>query len=102
MSEFLACHHILGLTIGIFTFIIIGVFHPVTIKAHYYFGTSCWWFFLLMGVAGIVVSILTSDVLLSSLAGVFSFSSFWTIGELFQQEKRVAKGWFPQNPKRKK
>ena len=37
----------------------------------------------------------------SSLLGVFAFSSFWTIKEVFEQEQRVRKGWFPSNPKRK-
>ena len=42
-----------------------------------------------------------SDILISSLLGVFSFSSFWTIKEIFEQRERVLKGWFPMNPKRK-
>ncbi|MBR1946747.1 MAG: DUF4491 family protein, partial [Bacteroidaceae bacterium] len=29
------------------------------------------------------------------------FSSFWSIGEVFAQKRRVEKGWFPANPKRK-
>ncbi|MCQ2117643.1 MAG: DUF4491 family protein [Bacteroidales bacterium] len=33
--------------------------------------------------------------------GVVGFSCFWSILELFQQEQRVAKGWFPSNPKKK-
>ena len=37
----------------------------------------------------------------SSGLGVFSFSSFWTIKELFEQRERVLKGWFPMNPQRK-
>lgn len=101
MTEFLADHHILGLAIGVCTFLIIGIFHPVTIKCEYHFGTGCWWWFLLLGIAGIAGSIIVSDVFWSSLLGVFSFSSFWTIGEIFQQQKRVARGWFPANPKRK-
>ncbi|MBQ5864199.1 MAG: DUF4491 family protein, partial [Bacteroidales bacterium] len=28
-------------------------------------------------------------------------SSFWSILEVFEQKKRVEKGWFPKNPKRK-
>ncbi len=102
MSELLSQHHLLGLAIGICTFLIIGIFHPVTIKCEYHFGTDCWWFFLLLGIAGIAASVLVDDVFWSSLLGVFSFSSFWTIGEVFQQEKRVERGWFPANPKRKK
>ena len=93
--------HLSGLIIGICTFIIIGVFHPVTIRAEYHWGTRCWPLFLLLGIGGVVASIWVDHVLLSALLGVFAFSSFWTIGELFEQEKRVRRGWFPRNPKRK-
>ena len=90
-----------GIIIGISTFLIIGLFHPVVIKAEYYWGTRCWWVFLLLGILGIIGSLLISDILISSLLGVFAFSSFWTIKEVFDQRKRVRKGWFPMNPKRK-
>lgn len=93
--------HFSGLLIGISTFLIIGLFHPIVIKAEYYWGTRCWWIFLLLGIAGTVASIFVADILYSSLLGVFAFSSFWTIKEVFDQEKRVKKGWFPKNPKRK-
>ncbi len=101
MTEFLAQYHLLGLVIGICTFLIIGLFHPVVIKCEYYFGTKCWWWFLILGIAGVAASFLVSDVLGSSLLGVFSFSSFWTIKEIFEQKERVEKGWFPANPDRK-
>ncbi|MBO7458075.1 MAG: DUF4491 family protein [Paludibacteraceae bacterium] len=29
-------------------------------------------------------------------------SSFWSILELFEQKKRVERGWFPKNPNKKK
>ena len=32
--------------------------------------------------------------------GGFAFSCFWSIHEMFQQERRVLRGWFPENPKR--
>ena len=94
-------YHLSGIAIGICTFLIIGLFHPIVVKAEYYWGTRCWWIFLLLGIVGIICSILISDILISSLAGVFSFSSFWTIKEIFEQRERVLKGWFPMNPKRK-
>ena len=93
--------HFSGLFIGICTFLIIGLFHPIVIKAEYYWGTRCWWLFLLLGIGGTILSLYITDILLSSLLGVFAFSSFWTIKELFDQDKRVQKGWFPKNPKRK-
>ncbi len=92
--------HFSGLIIGISTFLIIGFFHPVVVKCEYYFGTRCWWVFLLLGIGGTIGSLLTENVLVSTLLGVFAFSSFWTIKEIFEQEERVKKGWFPKNPKR--
>lgn len=90
-----------GLIIGVATFVMIGAFHPIVIKAEYYWGKRCWWLFLMLGVLGVVLSLMVESVVLSTLAGVFAFSCFWGIGELFEQEKRVARGWFPKNPKRK-
>lgn len=56
----------------------------------------------MLGLGGIAASVMVGDVFWSSLLGVFSFSSLWTIGEIFEQKKRVEKGWFPANPKRKR
>lgn len=99
--EFLADYRLLGLVIGICTFLIIGLFHPVVVKAEYYWGTRCWWIFLVLGLGGTLGSLITDNVLLAALLGVFAFSSFWTIKELFEQQERVLKGWFPMNPKRR-
>ena len=99
--EFLSELGLSGLFIGICTFLIIGLFHPIVVKAEYYWGTRCWWIFLLLGLAGVAASIYVDNILYSSLLGVFAFSSFWTIKEVFEQEERVKKGWFPKNPKRK-
>lgn len=99
--EWLATYHIGGLLIGICTFLIIGFFHPVVVKTEYYWGTRCWWIFLVLGILGVIGSVIITDLLISSLLGVFSFSSFWTIKELFEQKERVKKGWFPMNPKRR-
>jgi hypothetical protein len=38
---------------------------------------------------------------ISIFLGIFAFSSFWSIGEVFKQRERVRKGWFPKNPRRK-
>lgn len=91
-----------GLIIGASTFLIIGIFHPIVIKAEYYLGVGCWWMFLVLGIAGVAASLLVDNMILSTLLGVFAFSSFWSILEVFQQKKRVEKGWFPANPKRKR
>ena len=71
--EFLQDYRLLGLVIGICTFLIIGLFHPVVVKAEYYWGTRCWWIFLVLGIGGTVGSLLTENVLLSALLGVLPF-----------------------------
>ena len=101
MLEFLSQYHLTGLAIGICTFLIIGLFHPVVIKCEYYFGTRCWWWFLILGSAGAAASIWVDSLFWSVLLGVFSFSSFWTILEVFEQQEGVRKGWFPKNPRRR-
>ena len=90
-----------GLIIAVITFLVIGVFHPIVIKGEYYFGTRCWWVFLLAGIAFIVASLLVSDDMLSPILGVVGCSCLWSILEIFEQKERVKKGWFPMNPKRK-
>jgi hypothetical protein len=91
-----------GIIIGVATFLIIGLFHPLVIKAEYYIGVKSWWLFMLLGIVSIVASLLVANLIFSILLGVVAFSSFWSIGEVFQQKKRVEKGWFPANPKRTK
>lgn len=91
-----------GIIIGVATFLIIGLFHPLVIKAEYYIGVRSWWLFLLLGVVACAASLLVGNLTLSIILGVVAFSSFWSIGEVFEQKKRVEKGWFPANPKKKK
>lgn len=93
--------HFEGLLIGVCTFLIIGLFHPVVIKCEYYWGTRLWWVFLVLGLGGAAGALFVDNTFWSSLLGVFGFSSLWTIKELFEQKERVRKGWFPKNPKRK-
>jgi hypothetical protein len=90
-----------GIIIGVATFFIIGLFHPLVIKGEYYFGVKCWWVFALAGVVATVASLLVANLLWSTLLAVVGASSFWSIKELFDQRERVRKGWFPKNPKRK-
>ncbi len=90
-----------GLAIGLLTFIIIGVFHPLVIKAEYYWGVKSWWLFCLLGVIATIASLFVHDTIVAVCLGVLAFSSFWSIMEVFEQRERVQKGWFPKNPKRK-
>ena len=91
-----------GILIGVISFLSIGVFHPIVIKAEYYFSKSCWPVFLIAGIILMIISAMIENVVLSSALAVVGMSSWWSILELFHQEKRVQKGWFPANPKRKK
>ena len=93
--------HFTGLIIGVATFVIIGLFHPLVIKGEYYFGVKIWWIFALMGIVAIALSVAVSNVLWSTLLAVWGASSLWSIGELFEQRKRVEKGWFPKREKSK-
>lgn len=90
-----------GIIVGLLTFFIIGIFHPIVIKAEYHFGKECWWVFLLAGLAFAALSLFIESLVWSTVVGVVAFSSFWSIHELIAQDKRVKKGWFPANPKRK-
>ena len=93
--------HFTVIIIAVSTFLIIGLFHPIVIKMEYHFGTRPWWLFLVLGIASIAGALFISDTLLSAVIGVLGASLLWSIGELFEQKKRVEKGWFPMNPKRK-
>ena len=90
----------IGIIIGGSVFLMIGIFHPIVIKAEYYYGTKCWPIFALVGLLTLIGSILISSTVWSVLLGSFAFSCFWSILELFEQKKRVERGWFPKNPNR--
>lgn len=88
----------IGIIVGLATFLIIGLFHPLVIKAEYYLGSKCWWMFLLAGILFGALSVMIDNLIASTILGVTSFSSFWSIHELMQQKDRVRKGWFPEGP----
>ncbi len=79
-----------GVIIGFATFVIIGVFHPIVI----------WPLFLILGIILIGASLYIQKVAVSAIVGVIGFSCLWSIQEIIEQEERVKKGWFPENPNR--
>lgn len=91
----------LGLIISVAVFLLIGVFHPIVIKCEYYFSEKVWPIFLAAGIVSVICSLLVQNTIGSSLLGALGCSFFWSIGELKEQKKRVERGWFPKNPKRK-
>ena len=89
-----------GIIVGIATFAIIGIFHPIVIKGEYHFGVKIWPVFCLCGIGFLILSIFISNITVSSILSVIAFTCFWSIPELFHQKKRVAKGWYPRKPKK--
>ena len=90
-----------GIVSGVAMIILTGIFHPVVVKCEYYFGARVWPVFLVFGLAGLGVSVFAENAILSSVAGILGAILLWCIRELKEQEKRVMKGWFSRNPKRK-
>ena len=101
MSEFINTYNLAGLLVGLATFLIIGLFHPLVIKGEYYLGQKSNWLFLVGGVATTVGSLVTTGIV-SILLGVTAFSCFWSILEVREKRERVRKGWLPKNPRRRK
>ncbi|WP_296127045.1 DUF4491 family protein [uncultured Anaerococcus sp.] len=91
-----------GILVGLVTFFLIGIFHPLVIKGEYYFGKKVNKYFFLAGLIFTLVSIFIKSLIPSIFAGVIACCYFWSIKEVSEQEERVLKGWFPENPNRKK
>lgn len=89
-----------GLILGASVFLIIGIGHPIVIKLEYYYGKQSWWVLFVVGLLALAASLFIENTILSSIFGAFAFSKFWGIHELITQEKRVLRGWFPENPAR--
>jgi hypothetical protein len=89
-----------GIVIGVGAFLIIGIMHPVIVKTEYHFGKGAWWTYLIPALFAVFGSIVVSNIIVSSLLAVLGFTLLWSIKELFEQEERVRKGWYPANPKR--
>ena len=91
-----------GILIGLGSFLIIGLLHPVVIHVEYRWGKKTWPAFLVPGLACIAASVFLQPYWAAALLAVLGFSLLWSIHELFEQEERVRKGWFPANPDKKK
>jgi len=89
-----------GIIVGAAVFLCIGICHPAVIKMEYHLGRQCWWMWLVAGLLFCGLSLLVENDTISTIIGGFAFSCLWGIGEVLMQEKRVLRGWFPENPKR--
>ena len=95
-------HELNGLLIGFGAFLMIGRLSPHCREGRVLtFGKQIWPLFVLLGVAALAVSLFLRGTVPSALTAVFGVSCLWSILELFEQEERVKKGWFPKNPKKK-
>ena len=77
------------------------MFHPIVIKAEYYFGVRSWWAFLIAGLAFVGWALFIESLFWSAMVAILGISCLWSIIEVIEQRERVIKGWFPMNPKRK-
>lgn len=93
--------HFEGIILGFSSVLLIALSRWLCIKGVYYFTRRVWVAFLILGIITLASSFFVEGLLLSSVLSVASFCFFWGIGEAFMQEKRIAKGWFPANPKHK-
>ena len=89
-----------GILIAVVTFFLIGLFHPIVIKCEYYFSDKVWPVFFVIGLIMLAVSCFFNNIFNSCIFGVIGCSCL-CIFELKEQKKRVEKGWFPKNKKRK-
>ncbi len=89
-----------GIILGAAVFLIIGICHPIVIKLEYWLGKKSWWILFVAALAFGVASLLFKSFLVSTIFGACAFSCFWGVREVFEQEKRVLRGWFPENPAR--
>ena len=85
-----------GLIVGAATFLLIGVFHVIVVRTEYYFSKKVWYIFLIFGLILLTSSLFIKNNNLSIIFAVTGICFLWSIKELFEQEERVKKGWFPK------
>jgi hypothetical protein len=98
--DFLNDWNMNGFLVGLASFLLIGVFHPVVKIVEYNFGKKAWPFFLFPGIGLAFLSLFLNNTFFCVITGVLAFSLFWSTHELFKQHQRVLKGQAKRNPKR--
>lgn len=90
-----------GILLGVVSFLIIGIWHPIVIKGEYHFGKEkCVPVFILVGLVCTAAALFIQNMVFSTAVALFGFSAFWGVKEVFEQENRVNKGWFPKKADR--
>ena len=65
-------------------------------------GTRLWPVFAILGLAALGLTLVIDHYVVRAILGITGFTLLWSIKELFEQTERVKKGWFPENPARRK
>ena len=81
--------NLIGILIGVIAFLSIGVFHPVVIKAEYYFSKRIWPVFAGVGIGLLALSLFLEQVVLSSGSAILGITCLWSIKELFEREREI-------------
>lgn len=88
-----------GLLAGLATLAIIWGTRLACIRGEYHLGRLFRYVFLLVGISGVVLSLLVNNLLVSAILAIFGFAGLWGIHEVIEQEERVNKGWYPRKHK---
>lgn len=91
-----------GIILGVFMLFAIGIGFVWVIKLEYYVGAHIWKYVFAVGALVTIASLFLDSFYLSAIFGIIGGSIMWGATELPDQEKRVAAGLFPANPRRKK
>ena len=91
-----------GLIVGGASFLIIIFGRWACIAGEYYFSKRIWILFLVTGILTLFISLLLKNMVIASVLSIFGLTMLWGIHEVIEQEERVQKGWFPENPKKVK
>jgi hypothetical protein len=92
--------NVTGILFGAFTFLAIGLGFLWVIKLEYYVGARVAWAVAALGAALVLASLFIPSFVPSAILGVLGGTLIWGATELPAQEKRVARGIFPANPRR--
>jgi hypothetical protein len=76
-----------GIFLGVCTFIIIGIFHPIVIKAEYYWGKKCWWIFCSRGNCSMYRAFVPSHDIIISPFWEYSASPVYGVSKKYSSKK---------------
>ena len=66
-----------GILLGAGAFLCIGLFHPLVIKAEYYFGVKSWWAFLVVGLLAAAGSLFVENTYFSRYLCFLGILGYW-------------------------